>query len=73
MLAAGAVGSPQLLQLSGIGAGGAAAGARRPVRATTLPGVGENLQDHLQIRPIYKVTGVKTLNTDYALALAARR
>jgi choline dehydrogenase-like flavoprotein len=31
-----------------------------------LPGVGANLQDHLQIRPVYKVTGVRTLNTDYA-------
>ena len=29
------------------------------------PGVGENLQDHLQLRMIYKVTGVKTLNEDY--------
>ncbi len=31
-----------------------------------LPGVGENLQDHLQIRPVYKVDGVRTLNSDYA-------
>jgi choline dehydrogenase-like flavoprotein len=31
-----------------------------------LPGVGENLQDHLQIRPVYKVEGVRTLNSDYA-------
>ena len=30
-----------------------------------LPGVGENLQDHLQIRPIYKVDGIKTLNSEY--------
>ncbi len=31
-----------------------------------LPGVGANLHDHLQIRPVYKVSGVRTLNTDYA-------
>src|SRR3712207_7097659 len=31
-----------------------------------LPGVGENLQDHLQIRLVYQVTGVRSLNTDYA-------
>ena len=37
------------------------------------PGVGENLQDHLQLRMIYKVTGVKTLNETYARCSAARR
>jgi choline dehydrogenase len=31
----------------------------------SLPGVGSNLQDHLQLRPIYKVSGVRTLNVDY--------
>jgi choline dehydrogenase-like flavoprotein len=65
ILAAGAVGSPVILQRSGIG------DAERLKRAGVavchhLPGVGANLQDHLQIRPIYKVTGVRTLNTDYA-------
>jgi choline dehydrogenase len=61
ILAAGAVGSPQLLQLSGV-----ADPARlqrcgvEPVHA--LPGVGENLQDHLQIRSIYRVRNTVTLN-----------
>ncbi|MGL4811774.1 MAG: GMC family oxidoreductase [Beijerinckiaceae bacterium] len=64
VLCAGAVGSPQILQLSGIGPGdllqrhGIA-----PVREK--PGVGCNLQDHLQQRMIYKVSGVKTLNETY--------
>lgn len=62
VLAAGAIGSPQLLQLSGIGAPELlqrhGIGVVHP-----LPGVGENLQDHLQIRAIYGVQGVKTLNT----------
>ncbi len=64
VLSAGAVGSPHLLQLSGIGPG---AHLQRHGIATVadLAGVGENLQDHLQIRPIYKVSGVKTLNVEY--------
>lgn len=61
VLAAGAVNTPQLLELSGIG---------EPARLResgialhhALPGVGENLQDHLQLRVILKVRGVKTLN-----------
>ncbi|MFO1150088.1 MAG: GMC family oxidoreductase N-terminal domain-containing protein [Alsobacter sp.] len=64
ILAAGAIGSPQLLELSGIGDGE----RLQALGIETLahkPGVGENLQDHLQIRPIYKVSGVRTLNTDY--------
>jgi len=61
ILSAGAIGSPQLLQLSGVG----------PVAllrqhgigvVQDVPGVGENLQDHLQIRAVFKVTGTKTLN-----------
>lgn len=61
ILAAGAIGSPQLLQLSGIGPGEViSAHGIDPVH--DLPGVGENLQDHLQIRCAYKVSGVKTLN-----------
>lgn len=65
VLSAGAVGSPVLLERSGIGDGErlAALGIRA---AHHLPGVGENLQDHLQIRPVYRVTGVRSLNTDYA-------
>jgi choline dehydrogenase len=65
ILAAGAIGSPLILQRSGIGDAEALKAAGVAVRRH-LPGVGANLQDHLQIRPIYKVTGVRTLNTDYA-------
>ncbi|TFG35348.1 MAG: choline dehydrogenase, partial [Desulfobacterales bacterium] len=62
ILAAGAIGSPQLLQLSGVGPGGLL--KRHGVKVELdLPGVGENLQDHLQIRAVFKVTGAKTLNT----------
>lgn len=65
ILAAGAIGSPVILQRSGVGD---AEGLKRVgvVPRHHLPGVGANLQDHLQIRPIYKVRGVRTLNTDYA-------
>jgi len=62
ILSAGAIGSPQLLQLSGIGP--ASLLKEHGIDVTVdLPGVGENLQDHLQIRAVYKVKGVKTLNT----------
>ncbi|WP_278924456.1 GMC family oxidoreductase [Pseudophaeobacter profundi] len=62
LLAAGAINSPKILELSGIG---------QPRRIKDLglpplhdsPGVGENLQDHLQIRTVYKVKNAKTLNT----------
>lgn len=62
ILSAGAIGSPQLLQLSGIGPADLLAEHDIPLVAD-LPGVGENLQDHLQIRSVYKVDGAKTLNT----------
>jgi choline dehydrogenase-like flavoprotein len=65
ILAAGAIGSPLILQRSGIGDAEALKRAGVVVKHH-LPGVGANLQDHLQIRPVYKVTGVRTLNTDYA-------
>ena len=65
VLSAGAVGSPALLERSGIG-DGARLSALGIETVTHLPGVGENLQDHLQIRPVYKVDGVRTLNGDYA-------
>lgn len=65
IVAAGAIGSPKLLQLSGIGDAEALRALDIPV-VHPLPGVGRNLQDHLQIRPVFKVTGVRTLNTDYA-------
>ena len=61
ILAAGAIGSPQLLQLSGIGAGEHLNGLGIKL-VHFLPGVGENLHDHLQIRMQYKVRNVKTLN-----------
>jgi choline dehydrogenase len=60
ILAAGAIGSPQLLQLSGIGARTLLQSFGIPV-ALELPGVGENLHDHLQIRMVWKVNG-RTLN-----------
>jgi choline dehydrogenase len=50
------------LQLSGIGPGKLLQDHQIPV-AAELPGVGENLQDHLQLRMAFKVQGVKTLNT----------
>ena len=61
VLATGSVGSPQLLELSGIG-NGALLRTHGIDVAHDLPGVGENLQDHLQICCAYKVHGVKTLN-----------
>jgi choline dehydrogenase len=61
ILAAGAIGSPQLLQLSGIGPGHLLSKNQIQV-IHDLPGVGENLHDHLQIRMQYKVKNVKTLN-----------
>ncbi|NUB45936.1 GMC family oxidoreductase N-terminal domain-containing protein [Fertoebacter nigrum] len=61
VLCAGAIGSPHLLELSGIGHGPALRAAGIDMVAEA-PGVGENLQDHLQLRLIYKVRGVPTLN-----------
>ena len=62
VLSAGAVGTPQLLQLSGVGAASLLQAHGIEVRHE-LPGVGENLQDHLQIRAVFAVQGVRTLNT----------
>ena len=62
ILCAGAVGTPQLLQLSGIGAA-ALLHEHGITPRHELTGVGENLQDHLQIRAVFEVQGVKTLNT----------
>ena len=61
VLCAGAIGSPQLLQLSGIGPAGLLRQHGVPVVAD-LPGVGANLQDHLQIRAVFKIQGASTLN-----------
>jgi choline dehydrogenase len=62
ILAAGAVNSPQLLELSGIGAPDVLRACGLPV-AHALPGVGENLQDHLQLRSVFRVSNTRTLNT----------
>ena len=61
ILCAGSIGSPQLLQLSGIGPADLLQRHGIPVVAD-LPGVGENLQDHLQIRAVFKIAGAPTLN-----------
>ena len=72
ILAAGAIGSPQLMLLSGVGPAeqlrerGIAVVADRP-------GVGANLQDHLQLRLIYKVDGIPTLNERYYAPLGLTR
>lgn len=62
ILSAGSIGSAQLLQVSGVGPGALLQSLGIPV-VHDLPGVGQNLQDHLQLRLIYKVQGAKTLNT----------
>ena len=62
ILTAGAIGSPQLLMLSGVGAGGELAPHGLDV-LNDLPGVGKNLQDHLQARPVFKCTA-STINTE---------
>ena len=61
LLSAGAIGSPQIMQLSGIGPVGLLGEHGIEVRHA-LEGVGGNLQDHLQIRTIYTIEGAKTLN-----------
>jgi choline dehydrogenase len=62
ILCAGAIGSPQILQLSGLGPAALLQSLGVPV-VRDMPGVGENLQDHLQIRAVFKVQGATTLNT----------
>ena len=61
ILSAGAIGSPQIMQLSGIGPA-ALLGRHGITVRHELPGVGSNLQDHLQIRAIYRVGNTVTLN-----------
>ena len=62
ILSAGAIGSPQLLMVSGVGAPDEL--AQHGIEAiAALPGVGKNLQDHLQARPVYKTT-LSTINTE---------
>jgi choline dehydrogenase len=65
LLAAGAIGSPHILQLSGIGPAGLL--HRHGIAPIVdAPGVGENLQDHLQLRMVYRITGARSLNTSAA-------
>ena len=61
ILAAGAINSPQLLQVSGIGPAELLKAHEIDV-VHDLPGVGENLHDHLQVRIVYKVSNTRTLN-----------
>ena len=61
ILSAGAIGSPQILQLSGVGPAALLKECGVAVEHD-LAGVGENLQDHLQIRAVFKIGGAKTLN-----------
>jgi choline dehydrogenase len=64
VLSAGAINSPKILELSGVGRPDVLAAAGLDV-AHDLPGVGENLQDHLQIRTVFRIEGAKTLNQLY--------
>jgi len=68
ILAAGAIGSPHLMMLSGIGPAEQLTKFGIPV-VLDKPGVGANLHDHLQLRMIFKVSGVKTLNETYVSML----
>lgn len=62
ILSAGAIGSPQILMLSGIGDGVELSGHGIELKVN-LPGVGRNLQDHLQARPVFR-TDLSTINTE---------
>ena len=64
LLAAGAIGSPQLMEISGLGRPEVLQELGVPV-LHSLKGVGENLQDHLQLRTIFRIEGARTLNVDY--------
>jgi choline dehydrogenase-like flavoprotein len=64
VMAAGAIGSPQIMMLSGVGPAAHLAEHGIPL-VLDRPGVGQNLHDHLQLRMIYKVTGIRTLNEVY--------
>jgi choline dehydrogenase len=62
VMAAGAIGTPQILQASGLGPAKVLGPLGIPL-VHDLPGVGQNLQDHLQLRMIYRIEGARTLNT----------
>ncbi len=68
ILSAGSIGSPQILQLSGVGAGPLLREHGIELQHA-LPGVGENLHDHLQVRSVYKVSNTVTLNRRARTAL----
>jgi choline dehydrogenase len=70
ILSAGAIGSPHLLMLSGVGDGGAI-GSHGIDLVHHLPGVGANLQDHFAVRTMYKVSNTTTLN-EQASSLSGR-
>mgnify|MGYP005841506583 CR=1 FL=1 len=72
VLAAGAIGSPKILQLSGVGPGEVLQAHGIEVRHD-LREVGENLQDHLQIRTVFRIAGARTLNDLYASPLGKAR
>src|SRR4051812_32583594 len=72
LLAAGAIGSPQILQLSGLGDAARLQSLGIEPRID-LPGVGRNLQDHLQVRAVFAVDGTRTLNTLAATWLGKAR
>ncbi|MGA2891960.1 MAG: GMC family oxidoreductase N-terminal domain-containing protein [Xanthobacteraceae bacterium] len=72
ILAAGSLGSTQILQLSGIGPAEHLGEHGIPV-VLDRPGVGANLQDHLQLRLIFKVDGITTLNERYHSPLGSAR
>ena len=72
ILAAGSIGSIQILKLSGVGGAGELQRLGIPV-VLDKSGVGNNLQDHLQLRLIYKVAGAKTLNETYRSLIGRAR
>ena len=63
LLAAGAIGTPRLMEISGLGRPDAVQGVGARLRRA-LPGVGENLQDHLQLRTVFRIEGARTLNVE---------
>lgn len=72
VLAAGAIGTPQIMMLSGIGPGDDLGALDIPV-VRDMPGLGGNLQDHLQIRTIFSISGAQTLNDMQASLLGKAR
>ena len=72
ILAAGSIGSPHIMLLSGVGSAQQLQELGIPI-VLDRPGVGANLQDHLQLRMIYKVDGITTLNERYHAPLGFAR